>query len=90
MIIKPVKLCRSVEMTSTIDIIYVRLLDEGTDVWRPVKAMKVREGIYRIVGSDGRLYTDEHWEFLPDCLVECELTALMNGVHLVAKRLARA
>lgn len=76
-------------MASNTDIVYVRLLDEGADVWRPARAMKVREGIYRILGPHSRLYSDENWEFLPDCLVECEWTALTDGTHLVAKRLAR-
>jgi hypothetical protein len=31
--------------------IYVSLLDEGTDVWRPVAAEHIRDDIYRIVGE---------------------------------------
>jgi hypothetical protein len=32
--------------------IYVRLLDEGVDVWRPVSAETLGEGRYRIVSEN--------------------------------------
>jgi len=34
------------------NIIYVKLLEEGTEVFRPVLAMKVRENVYRLGGED--------------------------------------
>lgn len=41
--------------------IYIRLLDEGTEVYRPVKAMKVSKNIYKI---NSKPSDDEVWEFL--------------------------
>ncbi len=29
--------------------IYVRLVNEGVDVWRPVRAIRLRDDIYRIL-----------------------------------------
>lgn len=38
------------------------LLNEGTDVWRPVKATLISPDVYRI---DGQMPDDEDWAFLP-------------------------
>lgn len=60
------------EMTKTS--IFVKLLDEGVVCWRPVDAVEVRPGCYRIVGRN----TDPHierWEFETDQVVRCELRA---------------
>jgi hypothetical protein len=60
--------------------IYVALLDEGTDVWRPVQAQP--EGrFYRIVGS---VPEDERWAFQPDSLVRCEPREFAESSGLVA------
>jgi hypothetical protein len=47
--------------TETTTQIYVYLLDEGTDVWRPVEAMQLTEGVYRIASEPAE---DEKWQFL--------------------------
>ena len=63
--------------------IYVSLLNEGTDVWRPVMAEHIREDVYRIVGeppdSEG-----EEWEFAPGDIVRCRKQKLSGGDCLVA------
>jgi hypothetical protein len=60
--------------------IYVALLDEGTDVWRPVEAQP--EGaFYRIVDS---VPEDEKWAFHPGSLVRCEPRQFAEGSGLVA------
>lgn len=33
--------------------VFIALLDEGVDVWRPVRARPLGSGLYRIVGVDG-------------------------------------
>jgi len=45
--------------------IYVRLLDEDIDVYRPVKALKLKDNLYRILDNDKVAYSDclEEWEF---------------------------
>jgi hypothetical protein len=61
--------------------IYVPLLDEGTDVWRPVSAEHVREDVYRIVGEDPE---DERWRFSSGQLVRCRQQKLSAGNCLAA------
>ena len=50
--------------------IYVYLLDEGTDVWRPVEAIPLENGIYRIV-SENSDTEDERWQFTTGDVVRC-------------------
>jgi hypothetical protein len=64
--------------------VYVKLLDEGVDVWRPVEATALADGRYRLeptVDYDPELET---WEFLPGSTVRCELRRLSSGPALVA------
>jgi hypothetical protein len=49
-------------MTTTV---YVRLLDEGTDVWRPVEADQDGD-LFKLIGP---MPDDEHWEFIPGTIV---------------------
>jgi hypothetical protein len=52
--------------------IFVRLLDEGVDVWRPVQAEPLHGDIYRILDQPYDRET-ERWEFTPGDEVVCEL-----------------
>jgi len=63
--------------------IYVRLLDEGVDVWRPVRARDLGNGRFRI---DPSVVPDdsETWEFPPGGVVVAEMKELSDGVFLVA------
>jgi hypothetical protein len=63
--------------------IYVSLLDEGTDVWRPVEAEHVSDNRYRIVSTNSDP-DDEHWEFQTGEVVRCELRDLSGEKCLVA------
>jgi hypothetical protein len=64
--------------------IYVELLDEGVDVWRPVEA--VRDGdAFRLPVSAPE---GEHWQFPPGSRVRCALRELSDGQTLVAVELA--
>lgn len=65
--------------------IYVRLLDEGVDVWRPVDAIKVNGDTYQILEQPYDRET-EQWEFGPGDRVVCELIQLQDGMTLVAMR----
>jgi hypothetical protein len=67
--------------------IYVALLDEGVDVWRPVSAERISEGIYRISQQPYDRDT-ERWEFEPGALVVAEIAELGGGPALVARRRA--
>ena len=50
--------------------IYVRLLDEGTEVSRPVKAESVGPGLFRLLGS---VPEGELWQFQPGEIVRYRL-----------------
>lgn len=52
--------------------IYVQLLDEGTEVFRPVDAEKVKENVYKISEFQEYNPVTEVWEFLPGQTVEVE------------------
>lgn len=65
--------------------IYVPLLNEGTDVWRPVEATRLAEDLYLILGV---VPEDETWAFPPGSTVRCEVRSAEGEVgHLVAMAL---
>ncbi|MBA4147934.1 MAG: hypothetical protein H0X66_07435 [Verrucomicrobia bacterium] len=68
--------------------IYIELVDEGTQVWRPVEAEQVREGVFRIIG---RQPEDEHWQFASGSFVRCRERTFSGGEHgFVAYEMATA
>ena len=67
--------------------VYVALIGEGVDVWRPVAARELTPGAYLL---EGTVPSDETWEFLPGQLVECEPRSFPEGESgLVAVRCAQ-
>jgi hypothetical protein len=68
----------------TTETIFVYLLDEGVDCWRPVDA--VREGDYYRIVSVNEVPDDEQWQFSSGDLVACEDRELSKGRRLVAVR----
>jgi hypothetical protein len=58
--------------------IYVSLLDEGTDVWRPVEAVHVRDDMYRIISSNLNP-KDERWQFVSGDVVRCQSHVFADG-----------
>ena len=50
--------------------IYVYLIGEGTDVWRPVRSIHVRDDVYRIFSPE-LSSDDEVWQFKSGELVRC-------------------
>ena len=67
--------------------IYVELLDEGTLVWRPVKAILVDKNIYKILTSNEYDPDDEVWKFKPGSLVECKWETKNGEKLLIAQNL---
>ncbi len=63
--------------------IYIYLLNEGTDVWRPVEAERLADNRYRIVTPNGDP-EDEHWQFLTGTVVRCEWRTLSESPQLIA------
>ena len=67
-------------------LVYVTLVDEGTDVWQPVTAEVVGDGCYRIIGNQPE---EERWQFAPGALVRCEERRFQDGtLGLVVSRKA--
>lgn len=56
--------------------IYVKIVDEHFDAFRPVSAEQVSPMIYRLLGP---VPDDETWEFQPGELVRCEDRVFTGG-----------
>ncbi len=66
--------------------IYVRLLDEVVEVWRPVKAIMISESTYRLLDGQS-IPEDEEWEFHPGELVAVEPKSFDGASKKVAVKL---
>ena len=66
--------------------IYVRLLDESVDVWKPVTARHLTANVYRIVGP--KADESETWQFTSGEVVTCESVESADGPILAAVRRA--
>jgi hypothetical protein len=69
------------------EIIFIKLLNEGTEVWRPANATRLDNDTYRIDLSNTFDSEDEEWEFKPGMTVRCENRILSDQICLVATRL---
>jgi hypothetical protein len=58
--------------------IYVALLDEAVEVWRPVEAANEGEDRYRILSANADP-EDERWEFQQGDLVRCRRKTFSDG-----------
>jgi hypothetical protein len=58
--------------------IFVGLLDEGVDVWRPVQARPLDHGHFRIIGVDAHT-SDETWQFPVGATVKCVNKTFADG-----------
>ena len=56
--------------------IFVALLDEGTDCWRPVAAQRLGENLFLIVGA---IPEGEIWQFRPGQTVRCADHVFSDG-----------
>jgi hypothetical protein len=68
--------------------VHVRLLDEGTEVWRPTMAERLPDGTYRLAPTPEYDVTTETWEFPPGTIVVCSQHRLAEGTVLGADALA--
>lgn len=67
--------------------VHVRLLNDGEEVWRPVKAIPADYG-FELIAPDGGIPAGEVWEFPPGASVRCEMRELRDGNQVVAVALA--
>jgi hypothetical protein len=65
--------------TDTEVVVYVRLLDEGTDVWRPVRATALPDGTFRLLEPDDYAPRAESCEFPPSTKVRCVAKKFADG-----------
>lgn len=64
--------------------IYIELMDEGVEVWRPVKAERRQDGLFRILS--GPPDETEAWKFPQGSVVRCEEKTFSGGkTGLVAR-----
>ncbi|MBJ7440182.1 MAG: hypothetical protein JHD35_14290 [Sphingopyxis sp.] len=56
--------------------IFMPLLDEGTECWRPVGATPLGTQLYKV---EGEVPQDETWAFLPGSIVICEIRKFQSG-----------
>lgn len=64
--------------------IYIELMGDGVDVWRPVEATAEADGAFRLPDQAPE---DEVWKFPPRSLVRCQQRLLSGGEVLVASEL---
>lgn len=76
----------SADQDSSIEhaVIYVRLLGEGTPVFRPTHGVLLGEGRYKLLPTDDYDPEDETWEFLPGSVVFGKMQRLDGEVVIVA------
>ncbi len=67
--------------------VFVRLLGEGTHVFRPAKAVLMRPQVAQLLSTDEYDPEDEEWEFKPDSVVRFELRILDGTDENVATEL---
>jgi len=70
-------------------IIYVPLLNEGTDVMRPVKAEAINLDVYRLLVDPEDDSENEDWLFPPGSIVHCEPEHRSGECILIAKKLVK-
>lgn len=58
---------------------FVRLLNEGTDAWRPTIAEYIGPSTVRLIATPTYESYDEEWEFVPGAIVECAERTFQDG-----------
>jgi hypothetical protein len=64
--------------------IYVRLLNEGTEITRPTEAVALPNGLFKLLPTPDYDPKDEVWEFPPSSVVSGEFQEWSSGEILVA------
>jgi hypothetical protein len=66
--------------------VFVRLLQEGTEVSRPTEAISMGDGRYKLLPTANYDPGDEIWEFAPGTIVQCETRHEGDETYLLATR----
>jgi len=67
------------QRTTGTETVYVKLLDEGVDVWRPVPATRLPDGSFELSQPEWYDPEDEIWEFPPHSRVKCTAKSFADG-----------
>jgi len=67
--------------------IFIRLKNEGTEVFRPVKALLINNNVYQIIQP---MPEDEEWEFESGERVICKEKLLDGEILMVAEARSEA
>ena len=78
----------SADLGSNIKTVHVHLLDEGTTVIRPTRAVRLADNTYRLLPTPNYDPDDEHWQFLPGSVVYYAAETWDGCEVLVARELA--
>lgn len=68
------------------EIVHVRMLDEGVDVWRPVRARRLASDTYELASDP--VPAEEVWEFAPGDHVKVANRHLSEGSASVTAKVA--
>ena len=61
-----------------LETVYVAVLNESVDVWRPVEARSLGRNLFRLIGVDADV-SDESWQFPIGTVVRCETKVFDDG-----------
>lgn len=64
--------------------VYIKLLNEGTPVFRPAQAERVEKDTVKLLPVADYNQRDEEWEFPPGSIVRCEGRVMDGENTLVA------
>ena len=67
--------------------VYVKLLNEGTVVFRPAQAERIGQNAVKLLPVADYNQGEEEWEFPPGSTVRCESRVLEGERNLVAVEL---
>lgn len=59
--------------------LHVRLLNDGTEAFRPTRGLKLGGGLFKLVASPDYDPNDETWEYLPGTTVRVVLHHGLSG-----------
>ena len=74
---------------SNIRTIYIPLLNEGVDVWRPAPAISLGNDIFQVLKTADYDVAGEDWQFPPGTSVRCAIEVKEGEKILVAKETVR-
>ena len=75
-VVRPLNFTVRAQAMASSQEIYVALLNEGVEVWRPVQARALGGGEFEILGI---VPAGESWEFLPGTRVRCKEHHFADG-----------